>query len=943
MRRHLGSNEEQAQAMLEALGVPDMPSLLAKIVPAEIRLNAALGLGQPRGERAMLTELAAMMNQNQTAINLIGLGYHDCQLPAVIQRCFLENPGWYTAYTPYQAEISQGRLELLLGFQQMVIDLTGMDYANASLLDEATAAAEAMLLCRRAAPHPANKFFVDQACFPQVRDVLATRARPLDLELVYGDPRKDYEPRAADYFGILVQSPNNLGEISSIHTIAKIAHEHNALLAVGADLLALVLVKPPGAEGADIVYGNSQRFGVPLGYGGPHAAFFAVKDTYKRLLPGRLIGVSRDSKGRRALRMTLQTREQHIRRARATSNICTAQVLLANLAFLYAAYHGRAGLTAIATRVNLDTRLLAAGLTRMGYDLMTERFFDTIAIKASDYVVQRALDRGYNLRRIDAKHLGISLNATTTQQDIEALWAIFTDEGGTAPNFDVVKEELGPQYALPSDRLRSDEILTHPVFQAYQTETQMMRYLRRLQQKDIALDRAMIPLGSCTMKLNAAAEMMPISWPKINGIHPFAPAEQTIGYKQFIGELDTMLRKITGFAAISFQSNSGAQGEYAGLLVIRAYHHARGAVQRDICLIPASAHGTNPASAVMAGMQAITVRCDEKGNVDLDDIEAKAAAYAERLAALMITYPSTHGVFESSIRKICAAIHKRGGQVYMDGANLNALVGVARPADLGADVCHINLHKTFCIPHGGGGPGMGPIGVAKHLAPFLPKHHAADGRGDNCVSAAPYGSASILPISWAYITMMGEEGLRRATELALLNANYLLKRLSAGYPILYTNENGYCAHECILDLRPLKKSSGISAEDITKRLMDYGFHAPTVSFPVAGTLMIEPTESESKEELDRFCDAMISIRAEIKKVEDGIWPLEDNPLVNAPHTLADLYADWGHSYSKEDAFAPLPYLREDKYLCPVNRIDQVYGDRNVMCHLPLPAERAATE
>ena len=934
IHRHLGSTPTQIQAMLKALNIADMPSLLRAIVPAAIRLNEDLGLGQPCSEEAMLAQLARTVKHNRTAINLIGLGYHDCQLPAVIQRCFLENPGWYTAYTPYQAEIAQGRLELLLGFQQLVLDLTGLDYANASLLDEATAAAEAMLLCRRVATRPTPKFFVDQACFPQTRDVLATRAAPLGLELVYGDPQKDYGPKAEDYFGLLVQTPNSLGEIIPIQDLARIAHSHDALMAVGSDPLALILLNPPGAEGADIVYGNSQRFGVPLGYGGPHAAFFAVKDAYKRSLPGRLIGVSRDSKGRRAFRMTLQTREQHIRRAKATSNICTAQVLLANLAFLYAAYHGRAGLTDIAQRVHRRARLLAVGLTQLGYAPLTPCFFDTLAVKADATVYRRALARGYNLRQIDSTHLGISLNEMTTRQDVEQLWAIFAGENGSVPNYDGLKDQLGPQYALPTKLLRKDKILTHPIFQSYQTETKMMRYLRRLQQKDIALDRAMIPLGSCTMKLNAAAEMMPVSWKKINGIHPFAPTEQTNGYRQLIDDLDTMLRKITGFAAISFQPNSGAQGEYAGLLTIRAYHQARGEAQRNICLIPSSAHGTNPASAIMAGMQVVTIQCDAKGNVDLDDIKAKADLHADRLAALMITYPSTHGVFESDIRQICAVVHDQGGQVYMDGANLNALVGIARPADLGADLCHINLHKTFCIPHGGGGPGMGPIGVAKHLAPFLPKHHATDRHGANCVSAAPYGSASILPISWAYITMMGEEGLRRATELALLNANYLLHRLRAHYPILYTNANGYCAHECILDIRPIKKNSGISAEDITKRLMDYGFHAPTVSFPVVGTLMIEPTESESKEELDRFCDAMISIRAEIKKVASGAWPLEDNPLVHAPHTLADLYADWPHCYTKNDAFAPLSYLQEDKYFCPVNRIDQVYGDRNVLCSFP---------
>ena len=944
--RHLGADEQAGAEMLGTLGLSNTEELLQNAVPADIRFAGELGLGEPCDEHTMLRQLQKITNKNRNALSLIGLGYHDCLVPPVILRCFLENPGWYTAYTPYQAEISQGRLELLLGFQQMITDLTGTDYANASLLDEATAAAEGMQLMRRAAKNSSAKFFADARCFGHVLDVVATRAQHLGIELTIGNLREDYLPQAGDYFGLLMQSPTQDGEVISPKEIAEAAaaaHEHGALLAVGCDPLAQVLLAAPGAVGADVVYGNSQRFGVPLGYGGPHAAFFAVKDAYKRLMPGRLIGVSRDIKGKQALRMSLQTREQHIRREKATSNICTAQVLLANMAFLYAAYHGPQGLRRIAKRVNDQTRLLAQGLTKIdaGYAPLNTAFFDTLTIKvkAGEQAYLRARESGYNLRRVDDERLALSLNETTELSHIEQLLRIFAEAKNQAPpDIRAPARETAAAYALPTEYLRQDEILTHPAFNTHRTETEMMRYLRRLQQKDIGLDRTMIPLGSCTMKLNAAAEMIPIGWETVNGLHPFAPAEQTEGYREFIAELNDMLCKITGFFRISFQPNSGAQGEYAGLLAIRSYHERNGQKQRDVCLIPSSAHGTNPASTVLAGMRPVIIGCDKNGNADLAQLKEKAAAHSNELAALMITYPSTHGVFEDTIREICDTVHQHGGQVYMDGANLNAMVGVARPQDLGADVCHINLHKTFCIPHGGGGPGMGPIGVAEHLAEFLPKHRFTDTDSTNCVSAAPYGSASILPISWAYIKMMGESGLRRATELALLSANYIRKRLEPHYPILYTNKNGYCAHECILDIRPLKADSGITEEDIAKRLIDYGFHAPTMSFPVAGTLMVEPTESESKAELDRFCDAMIHIRREIARVESGEWDAKDNPLTNSPHTLADLYADWSHQYSKKDAFYPLSYLTEDKYLCPVNRIDNVYGDRNLICSCPLPED-----
>ena len=940
IRRHLGADDAQVKDMLSELGLKDLDQLIKETVPANILLKEPLAIEQAYSEHNTLEYLQQLMSQNKVVKSMQGTGYYDCYTPSVIQRCVLENPGWYTAYTPYQAEISQGRLELLLNFQQMIVDLTGMDCANASLLDEATAAAEAMTLARRVARNKADRFFVDENCFPQTIDLLTTRANSLHgIELVCGK-MDEYLKQPENYFGLLMQYPANNGAINDLESIINIAHDNNSLVCVATDLLALILLKSPGSLGADIVFGNSQRFGVPLGFGGPHAAFFAVKQQFQRNIPGRLIGVSVDTKGKKALRMALQTREQHIRRDKATSNICTAQVLLANIAFLFAAYHGYKGLRTIAHRVHRLAYICASALAEKGYKIVTKEFFDTIIIdtdKAAT-LVQQAEDSGYNLRKINDNLLSMSFDETIEIKDVANILKLFgcggaNDEKSSEELVYALDKKLQNDYSFASKHLRNDEVLSNPAFSSHQTETKMMRYLRTLQQKDIGLDRSMIALGSCTMKLNAATEMMPISWKSVNGIHPFAPASQTKGYIKFIKELEEMLMAITGFAAISFQPNSGAQGEYAGLLAIRSYHISRKDEQRNICLIPASSHGTNPASAVMAGMQVKVISCDDKGNVDVAELKQKIAENQGKIAALMITYPSTHGVFESSIMDICAIIHKEGGQVYMDGANLNAMVGVARPHDIGADVCHINLHKTFCIPHGGGGPGMGPIGVAKHLVEFLPGHHT-QGKSDNSVSAAPYGSASILPISWAYIKMMGGEGLTLATKISILNANYIAVRLEKHYPVLYKGVEGRNAHECIFDMRDIKKSSAISEEDVAKRLIDYGFHAPTMSFPVAGTLMVEPTESESKDEMDRFCDAMISIRKEIAAVEEGKLPLEDNPLVNAPHTLTDLYGDWQHPYSKQQAFYPLPYLQEDKYFPAVNRVDNPYGDRNLMCVCP---------
>lgn len=926
--------------MLTALGVQSLDELISQTIPAAVRSQQPLSVGEPQSEQAMLQLLAEWMSHNKQLTSMLGLGYYGCYTPPVIQRSFLENPGWYTAYTPYQPEISQGRLELLANFQQVVMDLTAMDCANASLLDEATAAAEAMTLARKMAKNKSNRFFVDKYCFPQTKAVLATRAASQYIKIVYGDICEDYLPAPADYFGVLVQYPNAEGRIARLFSRAKLAHEHQALFIVASDLLALTLLFPPGADGADIVFGNSQRFGIPLGYGGPHAAFFAVKTAYQRQLPGRLIGITKDTKGKTALRMALQTREQHIRRDKATSNICTAQALLANMTALYASYHGPTGLRTIANRVQRLARLLAFGLEQAGEKIKHQSFFGTVLVETprAAQVKKVAEKAGYNLLRPTADCLSISCDETTQPADIESLWRIFNDQQDL--NIFALDKQLADYGALPAKLLRKDRILTHPVFHNYQTETKMMRYLRSLQQKDIGLDRSMIALGSCTMKLNATAEMMPLSWSTVNNIHPFAPSNQTKGYQKFLADFSAMLKDITGFSGISLQPNSGAQGEYAGLMTIRAYHHSRGDTQRTICLIPSSAHGTNPASAVLAGMQVQVVNCDAKGNVAIDDFNAKVEAAGDQLAAFMITYPSTHGVFEDAIQTISTKVHQHGGQIYLDGANLNAMVGLVRPLDIGADVCHINLHKTFCIPHGGGGPGMGPIGVAQHLVKFLPGHWTLP-QTTGSVSAAPYGSASILPISWAYIKMMGSQGLTQATKIAILNANYIAQQLAPHYPILYTGKQGRNAHECILDIRPIKREISITEEDIAKRLIDYGFHAPTMSFPVAGTLMVEPTESESKEELDHFITAMISIRQEINRIQQGEYSPTDNPLCNAPHTLEDLYENWQHPYSKEQAFYPLSHLRQDKYFAPVNRIDNVYGDRNLICScLPIEAYKS---
>ncbi len=880
--------------------------------------------------------------------SLIGQGYYNTVVPPVIQRDVLENPGWYTAYTPYQAEISQGRLETLLTFQQMTMDLTGMTLANASLLDEATAAAEAMTMLHRVTKKKRNDLFlVDADTHPQTIAVLRTRAEPLGLEVEVGDPA-DFPER--EPYGVLLSYPGSSGKVPDHTTLVSKLHEKGTLVAVTTDLLALTLLTPPGDWGADCVVGNSQRFGVPLGFGGPHAAFFATHDRYKRAVPGRIIGLSTDTNGEPAARMALQTREQHIRRDKATSNICTAQVLLANMAALYACWHGPDGLTTIAERVHRLTAIFAEGLKRLGFAPSNESFFDTLTIPAeglADEIWQRAADDGLNLRYIDRDTLGVAFDETVEPDELRRLWQAFA--GSDMIAFTVPDLETQAPDGLPARLHRQSPFLTHPCFNSYHSETEMMRYLRRLQDRDLALDRAMIPLGSCTMKLNAASEMAPISWPEFAKLHPFAPIEQAQGYVQLTRELERMLAKLTGFHSVSLQPNSGAQGEYTGLLIIRAYHHSRGEQQRDKVLIPTSAHGTNFASAKLAGMQVVLVECDEQGNVDLADLTSKADQHADRLAGLMITYPSTHGVFEQDIRKICDTIHERGGQVYLDGANLNALLDVAYPGRFGADVCHMNLHKTFCIPHGGGGPGVGPVGVAEHLAPFLPGHPMSDKVGGEqaigAVAAAPWGSAGILPISWMYISLMGAEGLEKASKMAVLNANYVANRLSAGYDILYAGESGRVAHECIVDTRPVAEEAGITVDDIAKRLIDYGFHAPTMSWPVPGTLMVEPTESESKAELDRFCDAMLQIREEARKVADGTWPSSDNPLVNAPHTMHHVTAEsWNHAYSREVAAFPMPAQRTDKFWAPVSRVDNVQGDRHLVCTCPpVEAYREAAE
>lgn len=948
--RHIGPSAAQIEQMLEVLGLASLEELISKTVPAAIVLKEALNLDKPLTESAALAKLKAIASKNLAAKSFIGLGYYDTFTPNVILRNVLENPGWYTAYTPYQPEISQGRLECLLNFQQMTLDLTAMDLANASLLDEATAAAEAMSLAKRVSKNrKANTFFVDQHCFPQTIDVIKTRAECFGFELFIGDI-KDAE--LSELFGAIFQYPAVTGEARELSDIIAKLHEHDAIAIVAADLMSLTLLKPPGEMGADVVTGTTQRFGVPMGYGGPHAAYFATKDEYKRAVPGRIIGVSVDKRGRQAFRMALQTREQHIRREKANSNICTAQVLLANISALYAMYHGPKGLKNIAQRIHRLTSILAAGLQASGMELVNENFFDTITLKLDDARLQGVESRmtaaKINLRidRVEAdKLIGISLDECTTIEDVASIWQLLLgDDAKKLSATDIDGQIVGGEKGavIPDNLVRRSAYLQHPNFNSYHSETEMMRYLKRLEDKDISLTHAMIPLGSCTMKLNAAAEMAPISWPEFAKPHPFTPLEQMTGYKQMIDELETMLAVITGFDAVSMQPNSGAQGEYAGLLAIKKYLESQGESERDVCLIPSSAHGTNPASAQMIGMKVVLVACDDNGNIDVEDLRSKASANSERLAALMITYPSTHGVYEEAVKEVCQIVHENGGQVYMDGANLNAQVGVARPADIGADVSHVNLHKTFCIPHGGGGPGMGPIGVKKHLAPHLANHAVVklDGpdASNSAVSAAPWGSSGILPISWMYIAMMGAEGLLKATQVAILSANYIAVRLAEHFPVLYTGRNGMVAHECIIDLRPLKLSSGISEEDVAKRLMDFGFHAPTMSFPVAGTLMIEPTESESKQELDRFIDAMIQIRREIADVESGAIDAENNPLKNAPHTLADMLDEaWDRPYSKMQAAYPNQAAgvpAQNKYWTSVNRIDNVYGDRNLFCACP---------
>jgi glycine dehydrogenase len=929
--RHVGPDAADMREMLAALGLDSLDQLIDKVIPASILSPSPLSLPEGRSEADTLAQLRGIAGKNRVFRSFIGAGYYDSYTPGVVLRNVLENPAWYTAYTPYQPEISQGRLEALLNFQTMITDLTGMEIANASLLDEATAAAEAMTFCQRLSKNPAKAFFVSSDCHPQTIEVVRTRAEPLGFEVIVGNPATDLDQH--EFFGVLLQYPASTGEVVDYAGIVAAAHAKKALVVVAADLLALTLLKSPGELGADVAIGTTQRFGVPLGYGGPHAAYFATLDAHKRVMPGRVVGVSIDSHGKKAYRLAMQTREQHIRREKATSNICTAQVLLAVMASLYACYHGPKGLTTIARRVHRLTATLAAGLRRVGAEVVTNAFFDTIAVRVADAAAVHAAARAkeMNLREIDATTVGISLDETTTRADVEALWAVFAS-GGAIPAFADV-ENLAPE-ALPAGQLRTSAFLTHPVFSAYQSETKMLRYLRALADKDLALDRTMIPLGSCTMKLNATTEMIPVTWREFGGIHPFAPADQAQGYAQLTAELEQMLCACTGYDAVSLQPNAGSQGEYAGLLAIRAWHASRGEGHRDVCLIPSSAHGTNPATANMAGMRVVVVACDENGNVDVADLKAKAEQHSDKLAAIMITYPSTHGVFETAVREITEIVHTYGGQVYIDGANMNAMVGLCEPGKFGGDVSHLNLHKTFCIPHGGGGPGVGPIGVKSHLAPFLPGHAAAGLKGIGAVAAAPWGSASILPITWTYITLMGRDGLRNATTMAILNANYIARRLNAHYPVLYRGENGMVAHECIIDLRPLKDATGISVDDVAKRLIDYGFHAPTMSFPVPGTLMIEPTESESKEELDRFCDAMIAIREEIAKVGSGEFDARDNPLVNAPHTAEAIAGEWTHPYSREQAVYPLASLRANKYWSPVGRVDNVYGDRNLVCACP---------
>jgi len=966
VHRHIGPNQQEIDAMLAKVGFEDLDALIDAAIPKNIRLDRRLDLPEAKSEREALAELSALAKENKVARSFIGAGYSDCITPPVIQRNVLENPGWYTAYTPYQAEIAQGRLEALLNFQTMVTDLTALDIANASLLDEATAAAEAMSLCHAAVAgggdpgrNRRQTFFVADNCHPQTVAVIQTRAEPLGIEIKIGNySRLKFDDTV---FGALVQYPATDGAICDYVDFVRQAHDAGALVVVAADILALTLLKPPGEFGADVAVGNTQRFGVPLGFGGPHAAYFATRDQYKRHMPGRLVGVSHDTDGRPAYRLALQTREQHIRRDKATSNICTAQVLLAVIASMYTVYHGPRGLRGLAERVHRLTSRLADGLQALGFKITHGNFFDTIRVEvpSSSTLIDHAQKMGCNLRSLGARAVGISFDETTTLRDIQLLMSIFR---GTHVR-DLADDDLGePPFRLPEFAIRTSEFLTHPIFNTHDTETEMLRYLKELESRDLSLTTSMIPLGSCTMKLNATAEMFPISWPEISKLHPFAPSEQTAGYTEICKQLEEWFAEITGFPAVSLQPNAGSQGEYAGLLAIREYHASRGEAHRNICLVPTSAHGTNPASAAMAGFKVVPVACLKDGDIDLADLRAKADEHARDLAALMVTYPSTHGVFETTVREICDIVHAHGGQVYMDGANMNAQVGLCRPGDYGADVCHLNLHKTFCIPHGGGGPGVGPIGVAKHLARFLPREFVLDpetgeiifgdaergkrppaGNGPNYrhgggevgnVAAAPLGSASILTITWMYIRMMGAEGLKRASEVAILNANYIAKRLDRYFPVLFKGKRGLVAHECILDLRQWK-SAGIEVEDVAKRLMDYGFHAPTISWPVAGTMMVEPTESEPKHELDRFCDAMIAIHAEIEAVARGKMDRENNLLKNAPHTAWQIASDnWDRPYSREQAAFPAPWTREHKFWPAIARIDNVYGDRNLFCSCP---------
>ena len=931
--RHNGPNKQDQQKMLDVIKAASLDALIDETVPAQIRVEKPMALAEAMSEADMLGAMREFADKNQIKRTFIGQGYYNTFTPNVILRNVLENPGWYTAYTPYQPEISQGRLESLLNFQQMVMDLTGMDIANASLLDEATAAAEAMTLCKRAGKSKSNVFFVADDVHPQTLEVIKTRAKYIGFDVLVGSLDSLAEQ---DVFGALVQYPNTTGEVRDITDIIAKAQANKILVAVATDLLASALLKPAGEMGADVVIGSTQRFGVPMGYGGPHAAFMATREKHKRTIPGRVIGVSIDSTGKQALRMAMQTREQHIRREKATSNICTAQALLANMASFYAVYHGAEGIRTIARRTHHMTAILAAGLTKSGFELAHNSFFDTITINTAantDELYSKAQAADINLRLLKGQ-LGVSLDETTTTEDIQALFSVFgVKEDVNALSTEIASNEFA---AIPEALRRTSKYLTHPVFNTHHSETQMMRYLKQLENKDFSLTHGMIPLGSCTMKLNAAAEMIPVTWPEFGAIHPYAPLEQAAGYTALAEDLKQKLCEITGYDAFSLQPNSGASGEYAGLIAIQRYHESRGEGHRNVCLIPSSAHGTNPATASMVSMKVVVVKCDEDGNIDVSDLAAKIEKHKDNLSSIMITYPSTHGVYEEQVKEVCEMVHAAGGQVYLDGANMNAQVGLTSPGFIGSDVSHLNLHKTFCIPHGGGGPGMGPIGVKSHLAPFLPGHIENGVEGDDlAVAAADLGSASILPISWAYIAMMGEAGLTEATKVAILNANYMMERLRPHYPVLYRGTNGRVAHECIIDIRPLKEKTGISEEDIAKRLMDYGFHAPTMSFPVAGTLMVEPTESEDLEEIDRLCEAMIAIREEMTKVKNGEWPLENNPLVNAPHTQADLSAaEWDRPYSRELGCFPSQATKQWKYWPTVNRVDNVYGDRNLICSCP---------